>query len=298
MNKQLNSSHLQSPIAVSSAPLFTMITQSFINRSARKSRVSSSKIKSCAIAQFPKQSRAKKRTLQSIHKSVYQTNTQSIAMSSFQLTRAQALNLENKTQQLLTRYLSFAQSTSASSTADELSLERNIERLLAKSQEVIEMLTKIADQDLSLPLSKLQQLQRQREVYQDQTRDFERIRSSIQDERNRINLLFSVRSDIDKHQQELDQFQDQDAYVQQEHERVEASHSVVDRLIADALNTRDIFSRQSSTLQNARLRITNSFASVPGINTLIKKINTRKKRDSLILAFVITFMIILLWFIS
>ncbi|ODV93884.1 hypothetical protein PACTADRAFT_51631 [Pachysolen tannophilus NRRL Y-2460] len=239
------------------------------------------------------------------------------ATASFQQTRAQVLSLENKTEAALNRYASFAQSTSSSETAEELAAQRSVEKFLKKSDDLIKLLSKIGEQDLSLPASKLQQLQRHKEVLNDHYISFGRIRGSIQQERNRLNLLFSVRNDIESHQKQQQQQQqssssisgginqlnsttnlNEDEYINDERRKVEGANSVVDRLLSDAYNTRESFRDQSSAINSARIRITSSLSQIPGINHVITRINTRKKRDALILAGLITFMIIVLWFIS
>lgn len=216
-------------------------------------------------------------------------------MTTFPQTRGQALSLETQTETLLGKYSSFAQASSSSATSEELSLERKIDNVLHKREEVLGMLQRAADSDLSLAASKLQQLQRHKEVLSEHWKDFGRLRGSIQQERNRLNLLFSVRSDIENHRAKTS---DEEAYLQDERNRVENANSFADRLLQQAYETREEFSRQRSVLSSAGLKVNSLVSRVPGINIVISKINTRRKRDALILACLISLCIVVLWLLS
>ncbi|AOA62139.1 v-SNARE protein involved in Golgi transport [Komagataella phaffii CBS 7435] len=220
-------------------------------------------------------------------------------MSNYSQTRSQALQLENKTESLLSQYASFGQSSSSSATGEELSLEKALKDILERRQELVNALSRIADSDDTLAASKLQQLHRHKEILNDHKRDFGRIQESIQQERNKLNLLFSVRSDIQEHKKRshtsnVDSLNEEE-YMRQERNRVDNVNSFADRLLSQAYETRDEFSRQRHILNNAASRISESVSQMPGINVIVSKINTRRKRDSLIIAGLITMCIILLW---
>lgn len=212
-------------------------------------------------------------------------------MGSFVTVRGQAISLESQTESLLSRYSSFAQTSSSESTAQEKSLNTKLESLLIQRQDVLDSLTKICDETPNISASKLSQLQRHKEVLQEHWQSFRNIRSSIQQERNRLNLLFSVKKDIA--QQSI---QDEDAYINDESRRIDESHTVVDNLISQAWDTRDQFSAQRAMLQNANDRIMRTLQRVPGINNVISKINTRRKKNAFILASLISICILVLFF--
>jgi Golgi SNAP receptor complex protein 1 len=80
-----------------------------------------------------------------------------------------------------------------------------------------------------------------------------------------------------------------------ERDRIDHSHSIADSVLETAYATRTEFGRQRQTLARLNQRLMQSASAfsfsmkltigqIPGINTLIGKINTRKKRDSVILA--------------
>ena len=80
-----------------------------------------------------------------------------------------------------------------------------------------------------------------------------------------------------------------------ERDRIDHSHSIADSVLETAYATRNEFGRQRQTLTRLNQRLMQSASTctpwirltigqLPGINTILGKINTRKKRDSLIIA--------------
>lgn len=80
-----------------------------------------------------------------------------------------------------------------------------------------------------------------------------------------------------------------------ERDRIDHSHGIADSLLETAYATRNEFGRQRQALSRINQRLMQSASTttlvcvltggqIPGINTIIGKINTRKKRDSLIIA--------------
>ncbi|KAI3406522.2 GOS1 [Candida oxycetoniae] len=235
-----------------------------------------------------------------------------MSSSSFSQIRSQALSLEKQTESLLSKYSQYQQSSSQSleSTEDESHTKQQINDILGKRTTIINKLNRISESSInesSLSTSKLQQISRHREILQDHWRAFNRITSQLTDERNRNNLLFSVQSDISYHKQQHQRRpgqagsteinDDPNAYILEESQRADNVNSIADRLLQGAMNTRDELINQRQFLQNAQVRIMSSLQGVPGINVLISKINTRRKRDTLILASVIAICIVLLFFV-
>lgn len=223
---------------------------------------------------------------------------------SFTQTRATVLNLEKQTESLLSRYSKFQNNiNSVSSSSEEEELVRKINEILIKRDELISKLTKISEIDVNLSTSKLQQLTRHKEILHDQKNSFVKIQNKISEERNRSNLLFSVRSDINEHKQRVTASttnssvpgNDND-YILDERTRVDNANSFADRLLQSAYETRDELYQQRFYLNNAQTRMLGVLQTFPGLNVLVSKINTRRKRDTLILASVISFCIIFLFF--
>ncbi|EDO14959.1 hypothetical protein Kpol_388p2 [Vanderwaltozyma polyspora DSM 70294] len=212
---------------------------------------------------------------------------------SFVTIRSEVISLESKADSLLSKYSSFAQTTSSEATGQEKKLDVQIENVLQRTQDVVEKLRNICNDNNDISTTKLTQLSRHAEILQDHWKNFRNIRSSIQQERNRLNLLFSVKNDIEQ-QKFLDT--NEDEYIQNEARRVDQSHNLVDRLIAQALETRDQFNSQSNLLHSANNRMLQTIQRIPGLNQLIAKINTRRRKNALILSSVITICFLILFF--
>ncbi|CCD26198.1 Gos1p NDAI_0H00240 [Naumovozyma dairenensis CBS 421] len=217
--------------------------------------------------------------------------------ASFVTVRGQIISLESQTESSLSRYSTFAQTTSSQANGDEKALDEQIEKKLYKRQEIIDSLDKIVQKNPNISSSKLSQLQRHKEILQDHWKNFRNIRSSIQQERNRLNLLFSVKTDIAQHNNKTnDPATNENEYIQNESRRIDQSNNVLDRLISQAFETRDQFQNQSVLLHNANNRILQTLQRIPGLNHVIAKINTRRKKNAFILATVTTLCILFLFF--
>lgn len=216
---------------------------------------------------------------------------------SFVTVRGQAISLETQTESLLSKYSTFAQTTSAERTSQEGKIDNQLETNLHKRQEIIDSLSKICHENPNISATKLTQLQRHKEILTIHWKNFQNIRSSIQQERNRLNLLFSVKNDIAQdHNNSNENIGDADEYIQNESRRIDQSHNLVDRLITQAWETRDQFAAQSSTLHNANNKILGTLQRIPGITQVISRIGTRRRKNAVILASITTICILILFF--
>lgn len=134
-------------------------------------------------------------------------------------------------------------------------------------------------------------LQRHRDVLYDNTREYHRTRANLKTARERAELVSSVRNDISSYKTAAGSAADQ---LLSERGHIDSSHQMTDAILAQAYETRDEFGRQRSTLSGIGSRMVGVANQLPGLNTLISKINTRRKRDSAILGLVIGVCIILL----
>jgi Golgi SNAP receptor complex protein 1 len=83
----------------------------------------------------------------------------------------------------------------------------------------------------------------------------------------------------------------------EERSRIDRSHDVADSVLSQAYAVRENFSVQRETLSNINRRIVGAASQVPGINSLMGRIGTKKRRDGIILASFIAFcFLMLLWF--
>lgn len=218
---------------------------------------------------------------------------------SFVTTRSQLISLESNIETLLASYSTFAQTTSSDATGKETKLDGQIEKALFRSQEVIDSLASIVNASPSISASKLSQFERHKETLANNWKSFRNIRSSIQQERNRLNLLFSVKNDIAQQQLSMNADHgdiDEESAMQSEFRKAEHSNNIMDRLISQAWETRNNFSEQSSVLGNANNKILQTLQRFPGLNATIGNIRSRRKKNAIILACVITICIVLLFF--
>lgn len=225
-----------------------------------------------------------------------------MSSATFSQIRNSALSLENQTDKLLSQYSKLQQIGNSSESSDaELTIASDITQILEKRDEVISKLKRTVDTDEAAPASKLQQVQRHKEVLADHRNSFLKIQSKINEERNRNNLLFLIRLDLSAHKQRnvssSAAMSDND-YILEEGRRVDQANSFAERLLQQAFETRDELIGQRAFLQNAQGRIASTIQLIPGINVLISRINTRRKRDTLILASVIALCIFGLLFFS
>ncbi|KAH3901611.1 Gos1p SCDLUD_001376 [Saccharomycodes ludwigii] len=216
-------------------------------------------------------------------------------MSSFATVRSQIISLESNSQELLTKYSSYAQATSSTKSTSESKLDEQIESNFNDRSKIIENLTRLVDNTSS----KLAQLQHHRENLAESQKQFFALRSCIQQERNKLNLLANIKKDILQDQenaQSQNNNTNEDDYINEESRKIEQTHGVVDNLIQQAWETREQFMTQRRVLQNAQTKMFGVLGRIPGVNTLIGKINTRRKKNAIILASLITFCILLLFF--
>lgn len=214
---------------------------------------------------------------------------------SFVTVRSKIITLETQTETLLQRYSTFAQTTSSEQTGQERKIDSQIETVLQKRQDIIDELNDICQNNTNISASKLSQLQRHKEVLTAHWKNFHDIRSSIQQERNRLNLLFSVKNDIAQHNNN-NNIGDADEYMQNESRRIDQSHNIVDRLISDAWETRERFASQSSALHNANNKVLTTLQRIPGVNQVINSIGNRRRKNVLIMASITTICILILFF--
>ncbi|EMG45698.1 putative membrane-anchored Golgi SNARE protein, partial [Candida maltosa Xu316] len=220
-----------------------------------------------------------------------------MSSSTFSQTRTQALGLEKQTEQLLSKFSQFQHQQTLDLTNDEITIKQQIEDILLKRDTIISKLNRISEVEPNLSTSKLQQLTRHKEKLNDDHLSFTKITNNINDERNKNNLLFNVQNDLNTHKQRQQREMNGNDYILEESQRVDNVNSIADRLLQGAFATRDELLNQRQYLNNAQSRIQSSLQRIPGLNVLISKINTRRKRDTLILATVIAVCILLLFFV-
>ncbi|RIA90332.1 hypothetical protein C1645_797081 [Glomus cerebriforme] len=235
------------------------------------------------------------------------SNDLSTSSHSWEYLRKQARQLENELEQKLTSYSKIAAQvgrsagygpwskggegmTGNSSEAMELELEELIKKLTS----VVNSMAEVVDRPSATPTnpSMMHMLQRHRDILYDYSKEFKKTKANIQAAKNHSDLLSSVREDISSFKSGVSSETD---YFLSERGRVESSHRMTDMIIEQAYETREEIGRQRSTLLNINSRMNRLSNMFPGLNSLIGRINLRKRRDTIILAFIISFCIILIF---
>lgn len=137
-------------------------------------------------------------------------------------------------------------------------------------------------------------LQRHRDILQDYTHEFHKTKSNFFSLREREDLLGSVHRDIESYKSGTGVNNRRTELFLKEHEHLRNSDSLIDSAISIAMATKENITFQRGMLKSIQTRVTTLANRFPTINSLIQKINLRKRRDSLILGGVIGVCTILL----
>ncbi|GJN73216.1 vesicle transport v-snare protein [Purpureocillium lilacinum] len=214
--------------------------------------------------------------------------------------RQQARTLETQTETLFHTYSQF--STAANippkPTDQERETEAKIQELLEKRESVVSQLARLLDSEASLTSSALKQnnLSLLREKLAAHRRDLGRLRGTLQQARDRANLLTNVRSDIDQYRANNPEAAEAE-YMIDERRRIDNSHGMADSVLSQAYAVNDSFVLQRETLSSINRRITLAASKVPGINTLIGRISAKKRRDGIIMGCFIALCFIVFWWL-
>ncbi|KAF8560109.1 V-snare-domain-containing protein [Imleria badia] len=159
-------------------------------------------------------------------------------------------------------------------------LQSEVEDLLEKLKETNDALLALStNPDVSQSMARA--IQRHREVYQDYAREFQRTKANIQLALDQANLLTGVRNDIDAYKSST-----ADSLLA-ERSRIDSSHRMTDDILEQAYETRAEFSHQSSSLAGISTRMAGVISTMPGINSVLAMIKTRRRRDAIIIGVVI-----------
>ncbi|RAK95801.1 putative vesicle transport v-SNARE protein Gos1 [Aspergillus ibericus CBS 121593] len=213
--------------------------------------------------------------------------------------RQQARSLETQTENLFHTYSQYASLTKLppSPSEEEQRIESQLQDLLERRDTLITQLARLLDSEATLTSSALKQnnLTRHREILHDHRRELQRLKSAISESRDRANLLSNVRSDIDAYRASNPAQAEAD-YMLEERGRIDESHNMIDGVLSQAYAINENFGLQRETLASINRRIVGAANSVPGMNALIGKIGSKRRRDALILgAFVGFCFLVVLW---
>ncbi|KAK3589800.1 hypothetical protein CHS0354_015804 [Potamilus streckersoni] len=170
-----------------------------------------------------------------------------------------------------------------------------IEQLLTKLAEINDRMAEYT-QNISMTspsAALLHTLQRHRDILQDYMQEFHKTKANITAIRERDDLLGSVRRDISAYKNSSGLNRRTEMYLK-EHEHIRNSERLVDDQISVAIATKESLESQKKSLSGISQKINTLANRFPIINSLVQRVNLRKRRDSIILASVIAICIILL----
>uniref|UniRef100_A0A7N5K1I0 Golgi SNAP receptor complex member 1 n=1 Tax=Ailuropoda melanoleuca TaxID=9646 RepID=A0A7N5K1I0_AILME len=157
-----------------------------------------------------------------------------------------------------------------------------IEQLLARLTGVNDKMAEYANSAgvPSLNAALMHTLQRHRDILQDYTHEFHKTKANFMAIRERENLMGSVRKDIDG--------------SGVNNRRTELFLKEHDHLRNIAMATKENMTSQRGMLKSIQSKMNTLANRFPAVNSLIQRVNLRKRRDSLILGAVIGVCTILL----
>jgi len=162
---------------------------------------------------------------------------------------------------------------------------------------LLQQLARTLDSEPTPSALKSTNLARHREILQQHRTELSRLKSSISTTRDHANLLSNVRSDISAYQRSQNPEAAEADYMLSERSRLDNSHNMVDSVLSQAYATNESFALQRETLGSIQRRITGAAAQIPGINGLMQRIGSKKRRDGIILgSFIALCCLALFWF--
>lgn len=191
-------------------------------------------------------------------------------------------------------------STRPTSSSDAQSAEIAIESQLRQLSQLVDALAAYLDRQYpgssggaSVNPSMQHMLQRHRDVLYDYNKEFKRMKYNAQAMREHASLLGSVQNDINQYKNEHGSSQ-QDMLLN-ERRKVDGVHRLADSVVEAAYTARASLLDQRTNIVNSSRRVGGVLSRIPGINTLMVKIQARKRRDALIMGGVVAFCIIVIF---
>lgn len=146
----------------------------------------------------------------------------------------------------------------------------------------------------SLNAALMHTLQRHRDILQDYTHEFHKTKANFVAIRERENLMGSVRKDIESYKSGSGVNNRRTELFLKEHDHLRNSDRLIEETISIAMATKENMTSQRGMLKSIQSKMNTLANRFPAVNSLIQRINLRKRRDSLILGGVIGVCTILL----
>lgn len=204
------------------------------------------------------------------------------SVKSWTALRSELISLESQTETL------FLEFVSDSTCFDTLEFKKRAEDLFHKRDAAITALSSLFNPDYGGDTIKQYHVQRHKEILEKHQREFEHM--------NKKRHLHEFEH-VNHHTKNQSATQNSETdYFLQESNVIDHSHNMTDQIISQAYAIREDFHQQNYMLNNMNQRISQTISYIPGINLIISKINTRRKKNNLILSFIISICIIMTYF--
>ncbi|XP_039222894.1 Golgi SNAP receptor complex member 1 isoform X2 [Crotalus tigris] len=146
----------------------------------------------------------------------------------------------------------------------------------------------------SLNAALMHTLQRHRDILQDYTHEFHKTKTNFVAVRERENLMGSVRKDIESYKSGCGVNNRRTELFLKENEHLRNSDRLIEETISIAMATKENMTSQRGMMKSIQSKMNTLANRFPAVNSLIQRINLRKRRDTLILGGVIGICTILL----
>ncbi|KAF2349489.1 hypothetical protein FHG87_019756 [Trinorchestia longiramus] len=232
-------------------------------------------------------------------------DVENIDNMSFEELRRRARQLEGDIDAKLVAFSKLASSygshKSPSPNSDATPLLSSDDQYEMLSGEITQLLSALAEVNERLSncspgsaVAHLHTVQRHRDILQDYRNEFQRTSSTIKSRRERDQLLGSGNG---RKNGSLAGVSRRDFYLK-ESEHLHSSDRMVDEQISIAVETRDHMKSQREAFKLIQTKVNDLSNRFPMLNTLMNKINLRKRRDSIVLGLVIGLCLaFMLWWI-
>ena len=229
-------------------------------------------------------------------------------------TRKQARQLENQIDTKLVAYGKLGTNFSSGRRPDRTPLlegESNAEAFESLSAELSQLLSRLSEVNDGMTdfaasggqgggggAAVHHTLQRHRDILQDYGQEFRKTQANIRAVMEREDLLSSVHRDIDDYRSAATGGSGRMDHLLRESESARNSERLIDEQIHIAIESREALANQRLALKAVKTKLNDIANRFPLINSLVQKINLRKRRDSVILGLVIGLcLLFMLWYL-
>ncbi|KAJ2095290.1 protein transport protein gos1 [Coemansia sp. S100] len=209
--------------------------------------------------------------------------------------------LEMRFDTRIAEYMRFVQPTSPRSAASNsnqginssmerqncVQLESEVSTILGDLEAVIGEMS----ETVQLQRGSKRVLERHREMYNDYVKEFNRYQTNVQAALTRSELLTGSKSG-----NSVADVADRDRLVQ-ERGRIDQAHTDIDMVLDHAFSVRQDLVEQRSIIGGATSRMVSVTERIPGINLLLGRIRSRKRKEKVVLAIVLSICISILLYV-